>query len=292
MENSNLNMTELLYKEEHVKCLHYVSDKRCFFKHYTLVAGEKLQLSEISNNHIMFILEGSMIIYDAVKNDKINIDKQQITFIPQYASETLFTNNGCQLLICSFDTPLNICDKLIFNEIHTDKTADYQPLPIREPMLYFINLLLYYLQNKINCEHLHEIKQKEMFLIFKWFYTKNELAQLFHLLNSKNYEFRRLVMENYEKASDVANLAALAGMRRTRFDVKFNEEFGIPPRQWMLKQLARKVQYAVNEPGVTIDMLIRKFNFNSPVSFIRFCKVQFGYTPKELISKKHCKLVF
>lgn len=287
MKNNGLNRTKLLYPEEHIKCLHYVSDSRCFFKHFTLAPGERFPLQENNNNHIVFIIEGSFVMNDTITNNLITIENKRIVLIPQYMLEVPYTETGCQIVVCSFDVPLNICDKLILKEIQSiKKTFDYQHIPIKEPMSCFLDLILFYLQNEINCEHMHEIKQKEIFLIFKWFYTKEELAQLFRPLNGKYYEFRRLVMKNYEKASDVAQLASLVGMSRTRFDVKFKEEFGISPRQWMLKQLARKIHYAANEPGITIDVLVRRFNFNSNVSFTRFCKSQFGHTPGELIGKK------
>lgn len=287
MKNNDSNRIKLLYPEEHIKCLHYVSDNRCFFKCYTLVPEERFQLRD--NNHIIFILEGNLVMLNRTADKFLSINKQQVIFISRYTSEPLYTDTGCQLLICSFDIPLNTCDKLIFNEIQfTESTTEFPSLPIKKPMSDFIDLLLFYLQNNVNCEHLHEIKQKEMFLIFKWFYTKNELSLLFHPLSSKYYEFKCLVMENYEQANDVSELAALIGMSRTRFDVKFKEEFGTSARQWMLKQLAHKIQYAANEPGITIDMLIHRFNFNSTVSFIRFCKAQFGCTPKELIGKTVC----
>lgn len=289
MGNNNSNEVKLLYPEEHIKCLHYVSDKRCFFKHHILKQQEEFLLIDKHCNHLIFTIKGDIDAFDIATSVHTDLGEKRILFIPQNTPCMLCASSISEFLVCSFDVPVNICDKLIFSEISTnacyDPTGDIS-LPIKQPMYDFINLLLVYLKNSINCEHLHEIKQKEMFLIFKWFYTKSELAQLFHSLSRKNHEFRRSVIENYQKANDVGHLATLIGMSRTRFDVKFKEEFGTTPRQWMLKQLADKVRYASKEPGVTIDALIQRFNFNSTVSFIRFCKAQFGQTPSELIGKK------
>ena len=153
-------------------------------------------------------------------------------------------------------------------------------------MAKFVDSMIHYLQDKINCEHLHEIKQKEMFFLFKWYYTKKELSVLFHDLASDSLKFKSFVLTNYQKARlNVGELAKMAGMSRTRFDVKFKSEFGKPPLQWMQAQLANKILFMANEPEVTINEIMDTFGFTSQLGFIRFCKHQFNCTPKELLSR-------
>ena len=108
----------------------------------------------------------------------------------------------------------------------------------------------------------------ELFLLFRGFYRKEELAYLFHPIVGKSLDFRSLILENYLKVDQVDGLAKIAGMGRTNFNNKFKEEFGISPHQWLLKQKAKHV---------------RLYKFNSATHFTRFCKQQFGCTPSELL---------
>ena len=47
----------------------------------------------------------------------------------------------------------------------------------------------------MNCKHLHEIKSMELFLLFRGFYRKEELAYLFHPIVGKSLDFRSLILE-------------------------------------------------------------------------------------------------
>ena len=285
---NNLKNSPLLYPQEHLTCPHYVSDRRCYFR-YVLLNVTSLPLSLLPEcNHLLFVQKGDVIIKH--NNAKTIIARQnRISFVPINSEVTLYpADQQSQLLICSFDVPLNLCDKLIFQKLSLSENAviPLPETPIKEPMAKFVDSMIHYLQDKINCEHLHEIKQKEMFFLFKWYYTKKELSVLFHDLASDSLKFKIFVLTNYKKTRlNVGELSKMAGMSRTRFDVKFKSEFGKPPLQWMQAQLANKILFMANEPEVTINEIMDTFGFTSQLGFIRFCKHQFNCTPKELLSR-------
>ena len=49
--------------------------------------------------------------------------------------------------------------------------------PIKEPLNLFLGLLETYLQAGVSCKHLHEIKERELFIIFRTTYTKKRNDQ-------------------------------------------------------------------------------------------------------------------
>ena len=275
---------DLLYLNEHLSCNHYVSDYRCCFKYYEAESDTEVEEPQLEYNQLVFLLHGHAVVSCDEFKERI-FRSGELAFLPRLANVTARIRRGSVLMVCTFDLPNNPCDKLALEscwELCRGMEYTFDPVKVRPQLRQFLDSLAYYLRNGINCEHLHEIKQKELFLIFKWFYPKEELARLFYPMVGKSVDFKAQVMENYPRAASVEDLARLSGMSRSRFDARFKEVFGMPAGQWMLKQKARYVLHALSLPGTTISDIIFRYGFNSPSQFTRFCRQQFGCTPTRL----------
>jgi AraC-like DNA-binding protein len=152
----------------------------------------------------------------------------------------------------------------------------------------FFDLLVTYLKGGIDCEHLHEIKEKEFFLVLRRCYSKEEIMSLLYPIIGIS-DFKSFVLQNYKEVENVSELADMSGMGRTAFDCKFREVFGISARQWMLKQIASHIRYKAMDPEITIKDVMNEFKFNSATHFNRFCKQQFDCTPGELLRQARAK---
>lgn len=280
-------MTKIKYIEEHVTCLNYQSDRACTYKYHDLSPNEQLQW-ECNLNTIVFVLSGHVKITLGVFS-RYSFFKGDIILLPCIEDKAVIEAiEDSTLITCSFDVPYNVCDKLIFSNcvLPPDKKYDFSPVHINEIMWIFLDLISSCLQEKINCKHFHFIMEKEMFFLFKYFYSKDELAVLFHPLCGESFLFKKSVLENYRKAKGVNDLAQLLNMSRSMFDTKFKQEFSMPPATWMRMQMASRLKYAAAEPGVTVYQLIELSNFHTPSAFSRFVREQFGCSPTELIQRK------
>jgi AraC-like DNA-binding protein len=123
-----------------------------------------------------------------------------------------------------------------------------------------------------------------MTLIFRWFYSKEQLAQLFYPIVGQSLDFKAFVLDNYLRARNIQELTNLAMMGRSSFDIKFKKEFGMSPGQWLLKQKAKHIKIQMAMPGVTVSDIMMKFDFNSPTHFSRFCSQHFGCPPAKMIA--------
>jgi len=279
-------LKDLLYVSEHTSCAHYVSDHRCYFRYRAFKADEPLDILPEDFNCVIFVLEGEMWGDFGEFKDK-HFRAGDILYVPKNTVEQVKGHTDSRFLICMFEMPHNVCDKLNFHSyapLCEQMEYTMQPVAIRPQMQQFVDSMVYYLRNGINCEHYHELKQKEMFLVFRWFYPKEELAALFHPMIGKSLDFKALVMSNYPRVKNVNELANILNMGRSSFDMQFKEEFGMPPGHWLLKQKANHIRHYMSDPDVTISDVILKYNFNSPTHFTRFCKQQFGVTPSELMT--------
>jgi AraC-like DNA-binding protein len=187
-----------------------------------------------------------------------------------------------------FDTINNVCDKFNLHSywsICKDIRYDFQPLAQIPQLDAFLTQLQYYLEQGVKCEHFHELKIQELFLILRWFYSKDQLAQLFYPIIGQSIDFKAFVLDNHLKVKDISELSNLAMMGRSSFDLKFKKEFGIPPGQWLLRQKAKHVKIHMATPGVTISDILIKFDFNSATHFTRFCKQHFGCPPSKMMTR-------
>lgn len=279
-------LNDLLYLNEHLSCNHYVSDYRCSFRYYETEEDTTVESRRTDYNQLVFLMEGHAAVR-CEEFGKRTFRGGDIFFLLRNAEASVRIRKNSRLIVCTFDVPNNPCDKLALEsycELRADEKGTCSQVSIRPQMRQFLDLLACYLRNGIDCEHLHEIKQKEMFLIFKWFYTKKELGRLFRAMAGKSSGFKTSVIENYGKAANVDALARWCGMSRSSFDVQFKEVFGMPPGQWMLKQKAKHVLHALSFPDAVLSEVTDRFGFNSPSQFTRFCRRQFRRTPTEIVA--------
>ena len=196
--NLDIMKSKLLYVNEHLTCRNYVSDHRCFFKFYSWNSGVNFLDFNEKANCLVFVVEGECIINCGQFLNRI-IEKKELIFLPPHVIRSIITKKDCQVLICSFDSPFDVCIKSTLQEIKDLPSAkikyDFSPTKIKDEMWSFVNLLIVLLKQKINCKHVHEIKQVEMFLLFKFFYTKEEMKWLFYEFGNKEQSFQNFVIE-------------------------------------------------------------------------------------------------
>jgi AraC-like DNA-binding protein len=278
-------MSDILYLDEHTSCRHYVSDYRCCFKYRELEEGETLDFEDVNHNYLGFILEGDQLL-DCNEFKERRYKAGEIVMVPKRAKFTSRALTKGRMLICMFDIPKNICDKFNMQSywpMCQEIKYDFRPIEITPQMATFIDTLVYYLQQGVNCEHFHEMKQQEMLLILRWFYTKEQIAELFYPMIGHSLDFKALIIENYNKVTSVNELAELSRMSRSSFDEAFKKEFGVPAGKWLSQRKAQNVLYQMSKPGTTLSDIMIRFDFSSPSHLTRFCKQHFGHTPSEIM---------
>lgn len=281
-------LNKLLYVNEHQSCKNYQVEIDTGFKYLEVPPGTHVYEPKLQYNNVVILIEGECII-SCNQYDNRKISSSEMVLLPRGALVDAYTQKDCKLLLFSFGMVRNICDVNMlqsYYDLCNDVHYDFTPLEIRHPLNEFIDLLVFCLKSGMNCAHLHEIKHKEFFLYLRGFYTKEEIVQLFFPIMGKKLKFKDMVLKNYTKAENVEELIELLKMSKNAFYAKFSKEFGMSPRQWMLKQIRHQVFIKAAIPNITIKELMDLFNFDSPVQFNRFCMREFNCTPGELIKQQ------
>lgn len=279
---------KLFYVPDHTSCANYVPDTESGFKFMSLSEGESIEGRDVKHNTIVFILNGEI---ELSCNEFLNkkFVTGDILFLVQASDITGRTLSPVEMVLCIFSSPtISLCEKYTLNSYVKDciKTVyNFKPLVCRGVIREFLKLIKEYLRVGISCTHLHEIKQKELFILLRAIYTKEELAEFFHPIIGADIDFRAKILEKFHLEYTISQIAHELAMSSSLFTRKFNREFGLTYYQWVLKQKAKHIKHKLMAHTTTIGDIINEFHFSSPSHFTKYCKAQFNCTPVELIKK-------
>jgi AraC-like DNA-binding protein len=274
---------KLLYVQEHLACKNYVSDYHIGFSYKELKAGEKSHLEDKYFNYFLFMLEGEvMLSCDEFRNHLCS--GGEMVLIAQDSEADMEAITDAKYLFLIFDNQFTLCDQLALDALlaYKKKPPVFNKMDIRPPLHSVLDSILFYLGHKILCRHLHVIKQKEVFLIFRTFYTKEEMARFLAPMLNKDMDFKAFVLQHYQEVKTVEELANMCKMSVRSFNRKFNDYFNDSPYSWMLKQKSRHIKTKLADGKTTFSTIIKDYGFSSPAHFTTYCKKQFGQSPSRL----------
>ncbi|MCC8155189.1 MAG: AraC family transcriptional regulator, partial [Tannerellaceae bacterium] len=289
----NINcVMKLLYIEEHLACKNYVSDFNIGFNHIHAKAGDTLDLDDKDSNFLLFVLEGEMVFSSNVYNN-LQVPGGQVLFAAQDTKLHGECITDSNYLILSFDNQFTLCDQLALEALLPFIEEPSYTLDIRPPMQMVIDSVTFFLSHKIQCRHLHSIKQKEIFLIFRTFYTKQEMACFLSPILNRDLDFKAFILKHYQEVKTVEELAELCHVSVRSFNRKFNEYFDDSPYSWILKQKSKHVKTRLADGKTPFADIIKEFGFSSPAHFTTYCKKQFGSNPsklrRQLVAENHAE---
>jgi len=278
---------KLLYLNEHLSCLNYQMNSDFGFACHKLDKDDICRIDNSRSSCTLFIIEGE-VIFDLEECQGLRIIHQQMLFIPQNVTTQIkaITNSICILLF--WDKNVSVCDKLFLSllSINSEKidTSD-RILPIKKPLMEVLESIGTYLEVKLLCKHMHLLKQQELLLVLRGFYTKKELAAFFSTSTVIKQHFERFVLENYNRVNSVKDFASLYCVSERSFTRKFHSCFGESPYQWMQKKKAEQAVEMICDPEFTFQEIAGKLGFGSPAHFTTYCRRMFGMSPSQLREK-------
>ncbi|MDR2809807.1 MAG: helix-turn-helix transcriptional regulator [Tannerellaceae bacterium] len=261
------------------------------FRFRDIAAGHTLGAGNKDFHHLFFLLDGEAIISCNEFTNRA-IHAKEFVLIPIAADMIFRAVSPCRLLTFSFEQFFHLSDRDYVHEIcnlASGVTYNFTPASVRQPLDKFLSHLMLYFKQGMNKPILHEIKHVELSVIMRSFYSKEEIAAIFHPIAGKAIDFRVEVMRNYRRVSHVDDLATLFGMEKRTFGRQFKDEFGMSPYQWILNQKAKHVHFSLTESKQSLDSIRKEHGFKFPGHFTRFCKEQFHTTPTKLVRSLRAK---
>jgi AraC-type DNA-binding domain-containing proteins len=255
------------------------------FSQRRLRFNEKYELHAPDNYSFIFMLTGSLrLCGDGM--DEI-VEENNIYSLGHDVTVTLYSLSDSFFLILCFDNPNILCNKFEITELEQylpETVPDVPSLRMNEPIRILLESILFYLDHKMLCCHLHELKLGEWFFLMHNFYTKKQNATFFYPfypLIGKNDSFKTIVREKAKKVTTVNELADACCMSPKTLTRKFKKVFNTTPKQWLLQQ---KKEQVMIELLLTQNKkeLPEKLGFSSYSHLNYYCINQFGKSLKEL----------
>lgn len=180
------------------------------------------------------------------------------------------------------------CDKktlIDHADLWLNAIDEFKGLPIKPRLREFLESIKNYLDDGITCPYMHKNKQWELSIIFRAYYTPEELMRFFLPSVRMTNEFKQFIMNNCLKMKGVKELAELSGMNLHVFSRKFKAHFGISPYQWLIKQKAKHIYHDLVYTDKSIAAIAKKFHFVDASHFNHFCKSVLGFSPSQIRQK-------
>lgn len=278
---------KLLYLNEHLSCLNYQMNSDVGFTCQQLEKDEVYRIDNSKSSCTLFIIEGD-VIFDLGKYKGLRILQNQIVFIPQNIGTRMKSITGSKCMLLFWDRNMSVCDKLFLGSLSVrgeDRTADNFILPVRKPLAEVLDSVGMYLEARLLCKHMHLLKQQELLLVLKGFYTKKELTAFFSASTGIRQRFEKFVMENYKKVNSVKEFADLYYVSERSFSRKFHSCFGESPYKWMQKKRAEQMLEMICDPELSFQEISGRLGFSSPSHFTAYCRRMYGMSPTQLREK-------
>ena len=278
----------VFYLEEHWTCSNYISDYNIGFKNCQIKQGEFIVPSDEKYHCLFFLIAGQADLY--YESQVYNLRSDAFWFIPMSSDYKIYANTDTILIMNYFNKPIDFCEKTALENLSgfLNQKPYTLVLRINKPLRKFLSTIIFYINEGIFCKHFHEIKQKELFYILRYFYTKKEVAGLFAPIISKNIDFKNKVLANYSNANSVKELAQICNYSLSSFNRIFKKNFKENPYLWLQNQKVKFIAGRLSDKNIPLSQIIDEFRFSSPSHFTIFCKKHLNLTPSQF-RKQHIK---
>lgn len=274
---------ESIYKNELITNKYYVSDYIVRFALKQERKGKAIQLKDKHLNHLIFLLDGEMNVSCNEFHNHLFASGEMI-FVAHDSTLATETYTDVRYLTLGFNNQVALFDQLGFDDLkeYANERSVFNKLDIHPALSAVISSIMFYQENEIEYQLLNDAKQKEIFLVLKTFYSKQDIARFLKPIINQDLDFKSFIIKHYMDAKNVEELAKICNLSVRSLTRKFKQHFNESPYKWMLVQRSHHVKALLANKKIPMQQIIKQYGFSSPAHFTTYCKKQFGVTPSSL----------
>ena len=271
------------------KCMRFQSETG--FRLISLVKGDYIAANNIEFCNLVFVLDGE-VEFSSCDFLRQRFKQDDFFFLPHAIDIYGTAVVDSRVLLLTFGNRVELpCDNCtLYSYVKSynytkEEINIFRPLQVTSQIKLFEEQMISYLlaAKKIPCDYLYDLKQKELFIILTYNYTRKELAEFFYPVLGYGTSFKQRFQAIYKNGLSISEIASMMNMSLRTFSRKFYIEFGEPARYWLLKQKAKNIKLKLSIPGTTIFDIILEFDFTDMSHFTKFCKHFYNCTHAELM---------
>ncbi|WP_304251293.1 helix-turn-helix transcriptional regulator [Parabacteroides gordonii] len=274
----------LFYSREHTACFNYTKEVDATFNFFNFKANDTIVEKNIGKHVLVFMLTGRAIVSCNEYYDRI-INESEFVLLPVGCLFIGKALEDCQIVTCAFYQEVNLCNRYNLKMLEPyakDIEPNFHILPFAGRVQLFLDLLILYLEDGINCSHFHEQKKHELFLLIRAYYSKKDQARIFHPIIGCNIDFKSFVLENAATVNRLEDFTQRLNCSLASFKRQFAKHFDISPYQWLQNQKSARIFQDIRMSEKSFLDITVEYGFSSQAHFCKFCKSQFGDTPKQI----------
>ena len=276
----------LIYPQEHFACHNYEKGQNSTLEIIKSPAGSVIE-RDLVDNEIVFLVEGRVKLWYNKMMGK-ELTSGVILFYPPGSKIKVMVEEDTHFVVCRVRDVLNLCECLSLERLHQEVgetpqvPEGFYMLEINDRLRKYIDLFAECVDDGLKCTYYFATKTKELFFMLRAYYTKEQLANFFKPVLSKDAQFMNLMYQNYRNVSSVQQLADLSMYSMSGFKKQFHRIFGTSASEWMREQKATRIFQDLNNSSLSIKELAERHGFPSVSAFSNFCQEKFGMPPGKI----------
>lgn len=278
-----------LYLCKHSDCKSCTEKVQFGFETFHMVKGESHTFKSIDAYTLVFLISGKVLIScNEFIDIPLHTGQMGIWAMNSKCSWKALSDTSC-IILRGKDEHIP-CDKKAMEQragSWHDAIPTFPILSIKERLLEFILSVKKYLDDGVTCPYMYAAKQKELSMIFRSYYSTDELRTFFFPTVRRTPEFETFVMNNYLKMKGVQEFVDLSGMNLSTFNRKFKAHFKQSPYQWLIQQKSKHIYHDLSTTNRSFASIAREYDFSDASHFNRYCKTMFGSSPSTIRHRRN-----
>lgn len=252
-------------------------------------AHQTFEIDSSDVNHLVFVIEGNCSVNSEECSNYI-VGERQMFMCYNRGHYQITPLSNMKIVVAHFSALSGaLCDMgAVAQRVQSNDDFQYEfsAIEVNDKMQELLNMVIGFLENKIVCSSMHQSMIGAMFVVFKFFYSDENLVQLFYNLFDSRQSFCTMVEGNRGKAKNLNHLAQLCGYDINTFNVIFRRYYpGITPGAWIKVSRKDDIMYDLTQTDAPVKFIANKFGFASSSHLGEFCKKFLGGTPTAIRAK-------
>jgi len=277
-----------LYHCKHKDCKSCIETAQPGFEYLETKKGEVYTFKVVEAYTLIFLISGK-VLFSCNEFIDIPLHSGEVGLSPMSAKCSWKTLTDTSAIIFRGGDEHVPCDKKALERPSRSwhgVIPAFHTLSIKARLMEFLESVKKYLDDGIVCPYMYTAKRKELSMIFRAYYSAEELVPFFFPTVRRTHEFESFIMNNYLKVKGVQEFVDLSGMNLSTFNRKFKSHFKQSPYQWLIQQKAKHIYHDLSVTNKTFAVIAREYNFSDASHFNRYCKAMFGASPSTVRKRR------
>ena len=283
----------VLHKNEHLKCYNYDYREKPQIEVLKISSGQTKEIT-INRSEIVFFINGGVrfIFSDLPDLPVCEGTTGEFLFLPAGEKYDVTAISDSCVIIFRLNKAINLCENFMMEKLFEQESSADNPRSVRDelvttldiipPLWHFLNGVSDCIEDGIRCRSFFETKIKELLMLMRMYYTKEQLYDFFYLILSADTAFSEYVRMKWDQYPSIEELAKSMHYTRRQFTTRFIKVFGMNPRRWMMEVRANKVFNDITSTRKQFKRIAADNMFYSDTYFTKFCKNMLGGTPSQV----------